>query len=196
MSKGPGRSAGFGAPADSRLPHFRVILPSRRNDPVEIVEYRGPEEAAKEGGLRVIRARLSRERWRAIADTVRREFNARLRVTRQPAGKWTGEEVPLDRQLGRELCVLAWAIEQASPDRVAVITRQWTLLRPEERWWLFIKTAACAGRAEDTHRGWRQALYHALSDGEPPAPRASQGVAGDDHDPPDLLAWMLTRSTE
>ena len=38
-------------------------------------------------------------------------------------------------------------------------------MRPEERWWLYSKTAAEAGRDNQTQRGWRKALYCALSDG-------------------------------
>ena len=37
-------------------------------------------------------------------------------------------------------------------------------MRPEERWWLYSKTAAEAGGANQTQRGWRKALYYALSD--------------------------------
>ena len=47
----------------------------------------------------------------------------------------------------------------------------WAALRPEERWWLFAMTAAEAGMPEDTQRGWRRALFLALSDGEKPVSR-------------------------
>ncbi len=51
-----------------------------------------------------------------------------------------------------------------------VICSKWAALRPEERWWLFAMTVAESGLPEDTERGWRRALFHALSDGEKPAP--------------------------
>ncbi len=38
-------------------------------------------------------------------------------------------------------------------------------LRPEERWWLYSKTASEAGNNNQSQRGWRKALYCALSDG-------------------------------
>ena len=60
--------------------------------------------------------------------------------------------------LGKELCVLAWAAETASEDKIAVICSKWAALRPEERWWLFAMTVAEAGMPEDTQRGWRRAL--------------------------------------
>ena len=72
--------------------------------------------------------------------------------------------------LGKELCVLAWAAETANDELIPVICNKWAALRPEERWWLFAMTVAEAGLPEDTQRGWRRALFHALSDGEKPAP--------------------------
>jgi hypothetical protein len=43
---------------------------------------------------------------------------------------------------------------------------------PGKRWlvsWVLM-TVAEAGLPEDTQRGWRRALFHALSDGEKPPP--------------------------
>ena len=62
--------------------------------------------------------------------------------------------------------MLGWAAEHASPDECLVICQKWLALRPEERWWLYSKTAAEAGLANQTQRGWRKALYCALSDGQ------------------------------
>jgi len=72
----------------------------------------------------------------------------------------------VDRLLGKELCVLAWASETANPEQILIICSKWAALRPEERWWLFAMTVAEAGMPEDTQRGWRRALFSALSDGE------------------------------
>jgi hypothetical protein len=47
-----------------------------------------------------------------------------------------------------------------------VITSKWAALRPEERWWLFSMTVAECGLPQDRERGWRRALYFALSDGQ------------------------------
>jgi len=108
--------------------------------------------------------------WSAIAETARREFNERLRVSKIPTGRWhTGTNL-VDRLLGKELCVLAWAVETANLDQILVVSSKWAALRPEERWWLFCMTVAEAGLPEDTQRGWRRALFLALSDGEKPAP--------------------------
>ena len=67
--------------------------------------------------------------------------------------------------------MLAWAVETATEGQIPVICAKWAALRPEERWWLFAMTVAEAGLPEDTQRGWRRALFHALSDGEKPATR-------------------------
>ena len=84
----------------------------------------------------------------------------------------------MDRLLGKELCVLAWAAETANDEQLPVICSKWAALRPEERWWLFSMTVAEAGLPEDTQRGWRRALFHALSDGEKPARRTQAPPPG------------------
>ena len=76
----------------------------------------------------------------------------------------------VERLLGRELCVLAWAAERASEQELLVIGSKWAALRPEERWWLFMVTVAEAGLPDDHQRGWRRALHLALADGEVAAP--------------------------
>ena len=87
----------------------------------------------------------------------------------------------MERLLGKELCVLAWAAETANDEQIPVICSKWAALRPEERWWLFSMTVAEAGLPEDTQRGWRRALFHALSDGEkPPAHRKRRRPADTD----------------
>ena len=65
--------------------------------------------------------------------------------------------------------IQCWAAETATPEQFPVICSKWAALRPEERWWLFAMTVAEAGLPEDTKRGWRRALFDALSDGEKPA---------------------------
>jgi hypothetical protein len=109
---------------------------------------------------------LQRSIWSSIADIARREFNDRLKSAKLLTGRWhTGTNL-VDRLLGKELCVLAWAAETATADQIPVMCSKWAALRPEERWWLFTMTVAESGLSEDTQRGWRRALFYALSDGE------------------------------
>lgn len=162
----------FGAPASFGTHIFRVEIPAAKADPVRIVEdygYLGLEGGIPRDEDRVV---LSRVVWSGIADTARREFNERLKAAKVPAGRWHPGTNLIDRLLGKELCVLAWAAETADAEHVAVICGKWAALRPEERWWLFSMTVAEAGLPEDTQRGWRRALFLSLSDGEkPPANR-------------------------
>jgi hypothetical protein len=164
------RTVDFGAPEKFGGHVFRVEIPASRPEPVVIVEdygYRGQEGGIPREEERVV---LSRPVWSAIAEVARREFNDRLKTAKVLTGRWhTGTNL-VDRLLGKELCVLAWAAETASDDQLPVVSSKWAALRPEERWWLFSMTVAEAGLPEDAKRGWRRALFHALSDGEKPAP--------------------------
>jgi hypothetical protein len=129
---------------------------------IEDYGYRGLEGGIPREEARVV---LERSAWSAIADIARREFNDRLKAAKLLTGRWhTGTNL-VDRLLGKELCVLAWAAETANEDQLLIIGSKWAALRPEERWWLFSVTVAEAGLPEDTARGWRRALFSALSDG-------------------------------
>ncbi len=155
---------GFGAPRRVGAHHFSVHIPEAPAGAVTIAEDLG--DAAGDNGAPYLipRVVLPRAVWAGIQMAARRDFNARLKHLKKPGGRWTTGTVKLERLLGKELCVLAWAAETASKEQLGVIARRWESLRPEERWWLFAVTAAEGGRADDTARGWRRALYHALSD--------------------------------
>lgn len=164
-------SVDFGAPEKFGAHLFRVEVPAARTGSVVIVEdygYRGNEAGIPRDEERAI---LDRRVWSKISDTARREFNARLKTAKLPAGRWHSGTNLVERLLGKELCVLAWAAEPATDDQLPVVCSKWTALRPEERWWLFSMTVAEAGLSDDKERGWRRALYLALSDGEKPATR-------------------------
>jgi hypothetical protein len=160
----------FGASASFGAHLFRVQIPDARNDSVLIVEdygYRGQEGGTPRDEERIA---LARPVWSAIAVIARREFNDRLKASKVLTGRWhTGTNL-VDRLLGKELCVLAWAAEKATEEQISVICSKWAALRPEERWWLFAMTVAEAGLTDDSQRGWRRALFHALSDAEKSAP--------------------------
>ena len=149
---------------------FRVEIPPARVGEVLIVEdygYCGSEDGIPRDEERVV---LGRRVWSKIADIARREFNDRLKAAKVPTARWHSGTNLVERLLGRELCVLAWAAERASDEELPVIGSKWAALRAEERWWLFMMTVAEAGLPDDHQRGWRRALHLALSDGEAPAP--------------------------
>jgi hypothetical protein len=160
------KTVDFGASDEYGAHIFRVEIPAVRTGQVIIVEdygYRGLEGGIPKDEDRVF---LKREVWSAIADTARREFNERLKAAKILTGRWHTGTNKVDRLLGKELCVLAWAAETALPEQFPIICSKWGALRPEERWWLFSMTVAEAGLPEDAQRGWRRALFFALSDGE------------------------------
>ena len=167
---GKPQTVDFGAPDKFGAHLFRVEIPASRTASVVIVEdygYRGQEAGVPRNEEWAV---PKRPIWSAIADIARREFNDRLKAAKVTTGRWhTGTNL-VDRLLGKELCVLAWAAETANDEQLPVICSKWAALRPEERWWLFAMTVAEAGLPEDTQRGWRRALFLALSDGEKPPP--------------------------
>src|SRR5699024_1442973 len=71
----------------------------------------------------------------------------------------------VQRLLGKELTLLAWAIEEADPALIPTAIRNWLGLAPEERWWLFTMTNAATGHAlTGRGKGWRQAVRFALTE--------------------------------
>lgn len=159
------QSVDFGAPSEFGMHHFYVEIPVGPRDAVRIYEDYGFDGDDSRRETTECRVELARELWTKIRDDARRDFNGRLKAKKQSTGSWTTGKVKLDRFLGREFCVLGWAAEHASPEECLVIAQKWLALRPEERWWLYSKTASEAGHDNQSQRGWRKALYCALSDG-------------------------------
>ena len=117
--------------------------------------------------MRVI---LPRQKWEAIADPVKAEFNQRLRQMGLKSGQWAvkagkGGQTPISRLFGKELVLLAWAIEEADPALIPIALKNWLGLAPEERWWLFTMTNAATGHAiAGRGKGWRKAVRYALTE--------------------------------
>lgn len=154
---------GFGVPASSDPHHFKVIIPKTSTGKVQISEYLGLQAQSEDFSV-VDRVLLDRIRWTAIRSEVQRAFNSRLKSYGLETSSWQVGENMLDRLLGKEICVLAWAIEGMEIDNIPVAVRNWLALSPEERWWLFGMTAKSTGGIEDRDVGWRIALRHALGD--------------------------------
>lgn len=143
---------------------FAVQIDAAKSYPVKIVEDFGLQP----GSLRTtyaIRVVIPRGSWDEICDVASDDFNKRLKAAKVATGRWKPGVVMVERLLGKELCVLAWAAEQADTRELQTICKKWSALRPEERWWLYSITVAETGNAEDTGRGWRKAIYYGLSDG-------------------------------
>jgi len=154
---------GFGVPATSDPHHFKVVIPRSNTGRVQISKYLGLQATSDEAAV-IGRVLLDRTRWTAIRGEVQRAFNAQLKAHDLKTSAWKLGKNPVDRLLGEELCVLAWAVEHMEMERIPVAVRNWLALRPEERWWLFGMAAISTGGINDGDKGWRLALRHALGD--------------------------------
>jgi hypothetical protein len=175
-------------PATSDPHHFKVIIPRGNTGRVRISEYLGLQATTDEHSV-IDRVLLDRARWAAIRSEAQRAFNARLVAHGLKPSAWKVGDNPVDRLLGKELCVLAWAVEHMELEKIPVAVRNWLALRPEERWWLFGMTAMSTGGLHDGEKGWRLALRHALGDvaqSELLAPRGRRQKVQQDEDRPTL----------
>lgn len=164
----------FGFDPKESTHHFLVTIARNRTAEIIISEHYTwePEEGSSsvtyslqaDGQVRVVLPRL---KWDAIADEVRAHFNLRLRrmrPTRKP-GLWRPGSNLLRREFGKELVLLAWAIEDADPALIPTALVNWLGLQPEERWWLYTQTAAASGHAINGRGvGWRKAVRYALTE--------------------------------
>ncbi|MCY4358198.1 MAG: DUF3780 domain-containing protein [Gammaproteobacteria bacterium] len=157
------KTVGFGVPATSDPHHFNVVIPRANNGRVNISEYLGLQASSEEFAV-IDRVSLERQRWTAIRSELQRAFNARLKSHNLTSASWKTGDNKVDRLLGKELCVLAWAVECMEVEKIPVAIRNWHSLIPEERWWLFGMTAMNAGGVSNGNKGWRLALQHALGD--------------------------------
>lgn len=168
----PARTVGFGCPDGVEPHHVEVTIPAGRTGEVVVVERYGIRAGIDGNPELEERCRLARSAWSAIAEPLKRSFNERLREKRLAAGRWQVGANKVERLLGKELLVLAWAVEAAEPTMIPNAVRNWQGLRPEERWWLYTMAAAATGRADDTEIGWRKAIRIALT--ENPTDEAEQ----------------------
>lgn len=193
----PARKAiGLGfLPAEARH-GFLIAVPkgSGKGDLVTITEHRGNdlnqlgerdvnEPSPSDPSLRVV---IDRSRWLLLAPAFWDEANRRLRANGLPNAKFQKtpvKPVPVHPSLGKELCILCWAVEDAPPDDIPNALRNWEALAPEERWWLYTMTVATTGQAMQKGIGWRKALRAAIADnpfvkGEGLSPRARRELLG------------------
>jgi hypothetical protein len=164
---------GFGFCPDESAHHFVVTIPAGHREEVLISEHLSWNEnegdavptlalGQTEVKLRVL---LARPKWDAIADEARVELNKRLKQGGLKSGSWKTGTNPVSRLLGKELVLLAWAIEEADPALIPTAVKNWLGLVPEERWWLYTMTCAATGHAiQGRNKGWRKAVRYALTE--------------------------------
>jgi hypothetical protein len=175
---------------------FLIDVPkgTSKNEVICITEHRGDDlnqlgeresapPSANDPGLRVV---IDRGRWYSLAPSFWDEANRRLRANGLPTQKFQkapSRPVPVHPSLGKELCILCWAVEEAPADDIPNALRNWEALAPEERWWLYTMTVATTGQAMQKGIGWRKALRAALADnpfvkGEGLSPKARRELLG------------------
>ena len=195
-SAGGRKAIGLGFLPDEARHGFLVDVPKGTGPDamVCISEHRGAELDGlgerhssplnpADAALRVL---IDRTRWLALAPAFWEDANRRLRANGLPVAKFIknpAKPVPLHASLGKELCVLCWAVEEAPPADIPNAMRNWEALAPEERWWLYTMTVATTGQALQKGIGWRKALRAALADnpfikGEGMSPRARRELLG------------------
>jgi Protein of unknown function (DUF3780) len=163
----------FGFIPSESVHHFLVSIPASQTANVQISEHLSWDDSEARADLNFVlgkedanlRVVLPYVKWEGIAEEAKAEFNRRLRENGLKAGKWKVGRTPLSRLLGKELVLLAWAIEDADPALIPVAVRNWLGLAPEERWWLFTMTNAATGHAiGGRNKGWRKAVRFALTE--------------------------------
>lgn len=167
------KSQGFGFVLEESEHHFMVIIPSSKKEEVIVIENFHWEKNPKklEASLSLgkensnIRVILPRNKWDAISEEIKAEFNRRLKKIGLKLGLWKTGITPVSRLLGKELVLLTWAIEDADPALIPIAIKNWLGLKPEERWWLYTMTNAATGHAVyGKNKGWRKAVRYALTE--------------------------------
>lgn len=178
---------GFGFDPSKSEHYFRVTIPAKRDERVYISEHFTVEDTAERLELNIalgaedskLRVILPRIKWDDIAEATQLEFNQRLRQVNVKPGKWKVGSTPVSRLLGKELVLLAWAIEDADPALIPVAVRNWLGLASEERWWLYTMTNAATGHAiTGRNKGWRKAVRFALTENPVSEHRPRIALAG------------------
>ena len=168
MSNKP-QFTGFAYCPEIRRHHIFLELPTRLGEDAVFVEDTSDRETPVE------KARLPLRYWTEFQTPVAAHFNQRIKehpdLKSCPKARFVrGKRIPLDLLLGRELLVLAWAVEPwtEDPDKDPVILHlhqaleAWLGMMPEERWTLYRLTNARAGHWRDLGKGWRKALRYGL----------------------------------
>lgn len=156
----------FGFVPDQSPYHF--VVDTRLDNRVLIVERYvwGDELSAPKGRDVRHKATLDDYRWSYIAERVAEVFNRQLsRVGHKGAAFRKRGETLLSPPLGKELTLLAWAIEDQDPSLFPNIYLNWAGLAPEERWWLYTTINATFQDADTgKDRGWRKAIKIAFAE--------------------------------
>lgn len=111
------------------------------------------------------KAKLDRYRWSRIQGPAAEVFNERLQRDNYPPGIWKPLETVLAPHFGKELVLLAWAVEDQDSSVIPNMIANWRGLAPEERWWLYTTINATSSHPDyGKDRGWRKAIKIAFAE--------------------------------
>jgi hypothetical protein len=170
---------GFGFDPGESPYHFVVIVPRPLTPPVTFEErFAWEDDAPGAGEFRppAQKAALPRPVWDQIAPAVRTNFRERLQRAGSRSAEWRVGENLLAPYLGKELVLLAWAVERTTDEAViSHMLANWLGLMPEERWWLYATVnASFDDPRHGPDHGWRGAIKQAFAENPitaaPPAP--------------------------
>lgn len=148
--------------------HFCVEIPNTKTGEVVITENfvaQDPDLPPVVGDSVKPRVVMSKAKWDHIAAAARVEFNERSKKAGFGVSSLQAGPNKLPRSYGKEIVLLAWAIEQAPEEKIADAVQNWLGLSPEERWWLYTQANAATGHAVmGRGKGWRKAIQIALTE--------------------------------
>lgn len=124
-----------------------------------VADEAGEEDQASS----ILKAVLDGYRWERIATVAEEVFNHRLRQAELKPATWT-RMTRLAPHFGKELVLLAWAVEDADPTVIPAMLANWAGLAPEERWWLYTTINATSNHRLGKERGWRKAIKIAFAE--------------------------------
>ncbi|MCT8000545.1 DUF3780 domain-containing protein [Sphingomonas sanguinis] len=152
---------GFGAPTWDGAHRWLIRTPRQRDAAVTLLEDYGRNGWPSGIYEPVVRAIVPRTTWSAVAPALQIHLNGRLKDAGFPRGKLIIGDVPVERLLGTEACLLAWAIDDATPDQAREAFDSLRTYMPCEVRCLY----QYAARDRDLSRpayGWRKAIKFAL----------------------------------
>ena len=146
---------------------FMVKVPTKEDGIVSINEYFNTDKSKVSKDEMKIKATINSKTWAIIKPYIENEFNNRLEEKEISPGKFMNGKNYLETLLGKELTVLFWAIEDIFDEKaIEKAVNSWSVLFPEERWWLYKMINSETGKEGSGHymRGWRMAIKYALAD--------------------------------
>lgn len=157
---------GFGFIPEETSHHFLVKIPRSQQEKVQVFERFHWDDGEQKTDMNYENTKviISRYKWDLVKDAIQNELNNTLKEDNTIVGRFkVGDEIPVERLLGKEMVLLLWAIEDSDPSLIPVAIRNWLGFSREERWWLFTMTNATTGHADDK-RGWRKAIRYAITE--------------------------------